>query len=315
MGLNINKAPQQVKESKVLRAPSSKIRVIKPEKGVYRPVVNICLMGIPGTGKTRAIAQAIELGAKVVMINTDTGQSGEETILSYLRTAGKEDLFYSNLIIIRVDDDDELSDFLAKPEKSFPEIYEFDPDILVWEGFSNWQQTKLYSKVGELYRETVEIANENSSKEKSVSTQRAEGLQLEMQDWGKIRNASIQRLEEFLNLNNKVTGREWVHLVTIHEAVETKMLKQENAPPVAMEQLSGRPLIQGAAKNLIGGGFTLSLRCREERGKYYYELSTTKTMGMSKNRGIALPEKFDADFVKVIDAIESSYNITLFKRG
>jgi hypothetical protein len=294
-------------DKKVLRAPAKNYRIIDPEEGEVVPQVNIALMGLPGTGKTKFVADLIERGAKVFTINTDPGGAGMETILSQFIKKDNLEKFKTNFREIQISDYDTLDEFLENPLKFYPKMWEFNPDFLVWEGFSNFQQTMLSEKIGELYRD----AAESSDKNKNVSETRAEGLKLEMQDWGMIRNGTIRRIEDFLQIKNPNKAA-FPKILTIHEAVETVTLKQENAPPKIEERASSRPALQGGAKNILGGGFSLILRTSIEGKRYFYE-NTTKTLGMTKNRGIDLPEgKFEASAETVINAIERSYGIKLF---
>jgi hypothetical protein len=293
-------------EKRVLRVPVKNYRIIDPEEGEVIPQINIALMGLPGTGKTKFIADLIELGARIFSINTDPGGAGMETILSQCLRNNNFEKFKTNFREIQISDYDTLDEFLENPEKFYPKIWEFNPDFLVWEGFSNFQQTMLSEKIGELYRDAVE-----NSSNKNISETRAEGLKLEMQDWGMIRNGTIRRIEDFLQIKNPNKSA-FPKILTIHEAVETVTLKQENGIPKVEERASARPALQGGAKNILGGGFSLILRTTNEGKKYYYE-NTTKTLGMTKNRGIDLPEgKFEASAKLVISAIEKSYGIKLF---
>ncbi|CAB4142452.1 hypothetical protein UFOVP434_11 [uncultured Caudovirales phage] len=307
-----NVLPAPEKQKNVLRAPAASWRVIDPEEEEFIPTVNIGFMGLPGTGKTKFLADLIEAGAKIFTINTDPGMVGEETILAQCIKNGTKDKFTKNFRGIRLSTYDLVNEFFENPLKFYPKLYDYAPDFLVWEGFANWQQTKLSEKVSELYVEEVEQSKSNS---KVISETRSEGFKYETQDWGKIRNGTVNGIEDFLMMKNAVTGKLFHHILTMHEAVETISVKTEGGLAKSEEKASGRPAVQGAGKNFLGGGFSLILRTVRDGDKFFYE-NSTKTLGLTKNRGIDLPSgKFPAEPMKIVEAIEKSYGITLFERS
>jgi len=307
-----NVLPPPTKSPSVLRAPKAEYRVIDPEEEEFKPTVNIGFMGLPGTGKTKFLADLIEAGAKIFVINTDPGMVGEETILAQCIKNGTKDKFVKNFRGIRLSTYDLVNEFMENPLKFYPKLYEFDPDFLVWEGFANWQQTKLSEKVSELYVQEVE---DSKSGNKTISETRSEGFKYETQDWGKIRNGTVNAIDDFLMMNNKATGKQIHHILTLHESVETIQIKTEGGMAKSEEKASSRPAVQGAGKNFLGGGFALILRTVRDGDKFYYE-NSTKTLGLTKNRGIDLPSgKFPAEPMKVIEAIERSYDVKLFERS
>jgi hypothetical protein len=303
---NVLSAP--VKNS-VLRAPNKNVRLINMEDEPYVPIVNLGFMGLPSTGKTKFLADLIEAGAKVFTLNTDPGGCGDETILAQCKRNGTLDKFKSNFRAIAISDYDTVQEFLENPAKFYPKIWEFSPDFMAWEGFSNFQQTQLSDKVASLYEESA-----SSSNKKEVVEARAEGLKFETQDWGLIRNSTIRRLEDFMQISNP-SGKPLHHILSMHENVETTQIKDANGLSRSEEKASGRPAIQGAAKSFLGGGFALVLRTIRDGEKYFYE-NSSKTLGLTKNRGINLPEgKFAAKPMDVIERIEDSYGIELFERS
>tara|TARA_R110000868_G_scaffold4119_17_gene25065 strand:- start:3609 stop:4577 length:969 start_codon:yes stop_codon:yes gene_type:complete len=303
-----------VPKSPVLRSPNKSVRIIDPEEDSFAPIVNIGLMGLPGTGKTKFLADLVEAGAKVFSINTDPGGCGEETILAQCVKNGTLDKFKTNFRGIAISDHDTIAEFFENPAKFYPKIWDFSPDFFAWEGFANFQQVHVSEKVSELYTESIEsakAANPNTKKEESSSV--SEGFKFEQQQWGMIRNGTIRRSEEFLQLKNP-SGKAIHHILTIHEGVESIQMKDANGQPKSEEKASSRPALQGAAKNFIGAGFAVVLRLTKEGNKYLYE-NSSKTLGFTKNRGIDLPEgKFPASAMELVRMIESAYATVLFTR-
>lgn len=308
----IQAKPAQViaTKSPVLRAPNKAVRIIDPENDTYAPVVNIGLMGLPGTGKTTFLADLIKAGAKIFVINTDAGGSGEETIVAKAIKEGWRDLFKTNFRAVNISDHESLQEFLDNPTKFYPSFYDFAPNFIAWEGFSNWQQTQLSEYVTQMYAESVA----NSTSNKTESTQRAEGLKFETADWGLIRNGTVRRIEDFLQMKNEKTGASIHHIVTVQEAVETITIKGDGGINKSEEKASSRPLVQGAGKNFLGQGLSVVLRLTKDGNKYLFE-NSSKTLGFTKNRGIDLPEgKFPADAMGLVRMIEKAYDTVLFTR-
>ncbi len=305
-----NTLPTPSRSTPVLRAPNKNVRIIDPEESDFVPVVNIGFMGLPGTGKTKFLADLIENGAKVFSINTDPGGCGEETILAQCIKNGTQEKFKKNFRAIAISDYDTLQEFLDNPLKFYPKLWEFNPDFIAWEGFANFQQVHLSEKVSEV---TEGLAADSKSN-KGVNEAVSEGFKFEQQQWGMIRNGTIRRNEEFLQLRNP-SGKPTHHILTMHEAVESIQIKDANGQTKSEEKASSRPAVSGAGKNFLGGGFALILRTTRDGNKFYYE-NSAKTLGLTKNRGIDIPEgKFPADPMMLVHSIEKSYGVKLFDRG
>jgi hypothetical protein len=305
-----NVLPPPTKPASVLRAPKAEFRIIDPEEQEYTPTVNIGFMGLPGTGKTKFTADLIEAGAKIFSLNTDPGGCGEETILAQCIKNGTKDKFIKNFRAVSISDYDTLQEFLENPLKFYPKLWDFNPDFLSWEGFANFQQVILSEKVSEIAEELAAESKNN----KNVSEAVSEGFKYEQQQWGMIRNGTIRRSEEFIQIKNP-SGKPLHHILTMHESVESIQLKDSNGQSKSEERASARPAVNGAGKNFLGGGFALILRTVRDGDKFYYE-NSSKTLGLTKNRGIDLPTgKFPAEPMKVIEAIERSYDVKLFERS
>lgn len=282
-----------------LRAPA-RIKIYDPANGEDKFDINVCLLGIPGTGKTEALAQCLLRGLRVFMINTDAGGTGHETIIGRLRAAGKQELL-NNLVVASLYNYDDFREFTQKPTGFYPKFYDFKPQVLAWEGFSNFQQNMVSEKTAEMYAMEVDP--------KKMKEVRAEGLKYEQQDWGVIRNATNSALDDFLSM--QVPGVDYLlRVATVHELIGSEKYEDSNKQMQTREILTKRPFIQGAAKNLFSPGFALSLRLVKKGENYTYEVNDD-SLGFNKKRAIDLPKSFPADFNKVIDAIEAAYGIKI----
>lgn len=249
--------------------------------------IKLAAFGIPGTGKTRAIRAFLECGMKVFVISTDVGGSGLGTVRLELNRANQAFLL-DNIVEYEFSDYESLADFIADPsilditakDGTIQSIYQFDPDIVCWEGFSNWQNNMLRTYVLSMQPGT-----------KQFSEARAEGMRAELQDWDSIKAGTNEKLDRFLKLHNKLTGKKWHKYVTCHEGEP-----REN--PLTGE--TGRdPMISGSARKNIAAGFDLVIRMSKgaegKNGKpsYVYEIESEKAM--TKTRGFELKAKLPAD--------------------
>src|SRR5262249_14955160 len=153
--------------------------------------IKICLYGDYGSGKTFALADLAEKhGLKMVVLTTDIGGDGLSTVVAELKDRGRLDLIDTNFIHVTLESYDQVSEFIDKPELYIPEIYDFDPDMIVWDGFSNFQ--KLY--VSDAVESDPEVIDRN-------------GDIITLKYWGKIQSVSTKTLHRFLTKHNPKTGK------------------------------------------------------------------------------------------------------------
>lgn len=281
----VKREAQGRKEIQVPRVSAARVRRgDEPDSNVA-----IMIFGVTGTGKTYSIVPLLLGGAKVLVLSTDIGSSGLLSVKIALRKQKPEAL--KNLVEIQLHSYQAVIDFLSNPESVFPEIYDFDPDWIVWDTFSSFQQIELSEMVGEM-----------TPVGKDPSAGRLAGLSFEQADWGMIRNSTVRVLDKFLSLNNKKSGKSWYKLVTAHEALR-------QVPGVSGEFREARePMIQGAAGKLVAGAFDLIIRTHTKSGgedgnpAFFYQVSPTD-LRATKNRGIVFPDEngkpqtvFPADF-------------------
>ena len=276
--------PQQ---NKFTPQPTTK-KKLKARKGTdENDYLKILAYGIPGVGKTNAISGLLRHNLRVFVCSTDFGGSGLRTVKANLRDKVE---CLDNLFEYEFQSYSEFSQFLQDPsiiDIDDQDIYSFNPDFLVWEGMSNWQQNMLDDYVLDM-----EPGTKNSSK------QRLEGLRAEQQDWDAIKRGTNRSLDTFLKLHNVKTGKSWHKYVTCHEGEA----KQDNLTG----ELRRDPLIQGGARSSIGGAFDLVIQMvktgSEDKTKYEYILSTPKAM--TKSRGFKFKPREEGDMYKLWQEIQ-----------
>lgn len=247
-----------------------------------------------GSGKTWVLKGLLEHGFKVLVVTTDVGGSGLAAVKIPMRLAGQGELIETLLAEVVLNDDNEFQSFLQEPKGFFPEIYDWDPDFLFWDGAASWQQVYLSDRIGE-----IPVG-------KDISAAVDSGLVFETPQWGMLRNGTFRGFHKFCSLHNRQSGKIWHKVVTCQEGVKSAQKKDGGM----VETKS--PLLQGAGGVLIGGAFDLIIRCKEvkQAGKdsnYLYQISNENNM--SKKRGFKLPAEMPADMFVLWKDIESQMGI------
>lgn len=255
--------------------------------------------GAWGTGKTLTVVGLLKHGFKVLVVTTDVGGSGTTSVKLSLRQEGHEDLL-DNLYEVVLNGDDEVQAFLSEPATFFPDIYAVDPDFLMWDGFSSWQQVDLSERIGGMPMERA--------RGKEISDAVESGLQFETPQWGMMRNATFRAIDRFCGLHNRATGKVWHKIVTSQEGYKSK---GDNTGGFSETKM---PLVQGAGGILMGGAFDLIIRTVKGRDandltKEVYKYQIQGEGSMSKNRGFKLPAVMDGDSYKLWSEIQAQLGI------
>lgn len=253
--------------------------------------VKVLFYGESGTGKTRVLKDLVKLGFKVLVISTDFGGSGLSTVRNELTDEGLKHLG-RNIIHADFPTYADIEDFLEHPEQyslpGYDNVYSFDPDWIVWEGFSGYQLHQVDTKVSGMTAQRGDGG-------KAISEQRLEGLRLEQTDWDAVKRATLRPLNNFLNLHNFKTGKAWHKYVTAHETEPTD------------KNPRWRPLLQGAAGKLLENAFDIIIETEKymmpgkagEPQKVGFRYKTCGHDIMTKSRGYNLLENEEADFSKL----------------
>lgn len=249
---------------------------------------NIQVFGPWGSGKTYMNIGALRLGMKVLAITTDFGHGGFETIYNYFADNPSEAHLLANFREVALDYEG-ITQFVRDPCSIFPDIYEFDPDLIFWDGGSAFQQVDLEEYIGSF----DPLRSEKKGGESAISEQRKTGLFLEQSDWSLVRNGTIRPIVRFLALHNERTGKRWSKVFTCAE--ESK--EDKNNPNAAKTG----PLMHTAARKIVGGGFDIILETvRKDYGdsSEYVYISRGADL-MTKQRGYGLPTEMPADFAEL----------------
>lgn len=255
---------------------------------------NVMLFGSQGVGKTFQVIMLLLKGYKVYLLVTDYAGSGVDSIYNWFSDHPEHAHLLDNLRIIdftRYESENGTSwkmfeQFIRNPGVADPEIYNFDPDILFWDGGSSFQQSDLEDYIG-----SMDPVRRDQGK--NVTEQRDQGLILEQSDWGMVKNGTLKPLIRFLKLYNEQTGKRWSKVVTFLEDEKAKYVnnkKEEGSETVG-------PLLHGAAREIASAGFSIALRVtKSEIGpNKSYKFENSGSNVMIKDRGFNVPAYGKAD--------------------
>lgn len=223
--------------------------------------IKIGLYGGPGMGKTFGLVDLIErYGLKILVVSTDVGGDGLSTVTAELKSRGRTDLADSHVYHVTLPTYEDFVEFTEKPELFFPEIYDAGIDVLVWDGYSGFQQYQVSE-----YVETLDTIYDR------------EGKLITNKYWGEIRNASVKNLNRFLYMHNRKTGQLWHKYVTLLVQDSAKEESLAAATSESERQKLAKdvktPFVQGSAAKLIEPAFD------------FFALATTRKIDDPQNAG------------------------------
>lgn len=284
--------------------PIKKPQVTKPKKQAKKlddpGYVKLGASGPPGSGKTRFLKGPLLLGQKVFLLSSDAGGSGSSTIRQELIREGHKAAL-ENLFEFEVSTSspyEDVADFLEDPaciDLDGKTIYDWDPDMIAWDGFSNWQMVHLDKYI-------LDFAPGTSNS----SEFRREGLKAEQQDWDAIKRATARHLGSFCGLHNVKTGKKWNKYVTFYEKPP-----EANSITGLIERTA---LIQGSIKNFTGGYFDVFFFCRKNKKKANadeganFDYLMESASHAVKTRGYKFNDIEEADPLKLWQKILSQMN-------
>jgi hypothetical protein len=293
----------EIKKPTPIAAPNSadvlsKIRAgsQKPRPSVRNPVedraagIKIMMYGMPGVGKTKALKGFMDSGLKVFCLETDLGGSGLVTIANEYAREGRLDYYEQHCRPLLLTDYEHVEEFLEKPELFDPGIYEWNPDMISWEGFSFFQTVMLDEHI---------LSIDALGKEGSVPQLREEGLFAVQPDWNAIRRDTMRKAHKFFAMRDNTRNKNWHKYITLQEGDPEKDEKGN-----VKQTYKKQPLLYTNAKTLIAGGCDLvcnavALPSADGKGtKFVYRTQASEKLS-AKNRGFDILPEEPADMEKL----------------
>ncbi len=283
------------------RAPRKLKNLDDEEATCFKQLV----FGPTGSGKTYLLVALLLHGYSIAVLSTDLGGDGLSTVKAELKRIDRRDLI-KNVHFITLETGEDINSFLREPADIVPDIYDYDIDFFVWDGFSSWQQIILPVSIGELASDKAS----SGSTVKNLAEVREEGLQFEIADWGVFKNYTIRGLDRFLKLNNRRTGKIWHKIVTCLEGIKGQTVKN-GALEQTIYKETREPMLQGSAVKLIGPSFDLILNTKKivDNGKASFKYI------VDKERGLNLGAEYPADMYKLWEIIVEQLSLKKDAKG
>jgi len=264
----------------VSAAKSPKMKMKKAGQDGDSRQINYLIFGESETGKTTTAAQLAAMGFKVFIIFTDLGDdNGISGAQVYANSKKNQAAFKENVAWVALSHED-VGKFLDDPDKLIEGFWEFSPDFLIWDGFSFHQQMNIIPEV-------EEDTNNDDSSEGSFET---------FKGWGKVKNRTIRTLCEFFGLRNP--GGKALHKIV---TTAVKYGSEKVGPDKTEVRAKHEPDVSGAASRFIRYGFDVVFETLRSGDKFEYALN----ISAATKRRFTLPEKMEADFVKLHNNVVS----------
>jgi len=251
----------------------------KPRPKAYRlkaednDAVKALLFGHSGTGKTFFLVGILLAGERVVVLSSDFGSNGLVTVKNELRKRGKLDLL-NNLVVVDVSTFDEIVGFFDNAIDYMPDLNDFNPTVIVWEGFTSFNVDILDEYILSM-----------APGADGAGEMRKEGWTHTKQDWQGHKRGTIRTLRRFLAWTPE-SGKKIHKLLTCLES------KPE------INELSSKtqrgPLVHGTGRDLMNVGFDVVMQTFKEETKetgviqHFYRFSGASDKFVVKSRGFDL---------------------------
>ena len=194
------------------------------------------------TGKTYIAARLLAEGYRILVLDSDMGGDGLLTVKEYLASVDKSALA-KNLLRIPLDYE-AAQGFFANPAKYVAEnagglkLWEdFNPDIVVWEGFGTFQQQDITE-----YAIGLSGGAKKDTDENAVSTL----------GYHYVQNITGQFVDDFLRLQNPLTGFTPHKILQAH--VDDRPVNAADGSKVAFDKIATTPTVEGGKPWLVGQG-------------------------------------------------------------
>jgi len=264
-------------------AKSPKLKIKKAGSDGEKRQINYLLFGEGETGKTSVAANLAASSHKVFVLFTDLGEdNGISGAQVYANLKKSSDLFKENVGWAPLSYE-EVNKFLDNPESIIEGFWEFNPDFIIWDGFSFHQQMNILPEV-------EEDINKGDSPEGKFDT---------YQGWGVTKNRTIRAIDNFLSIRNP-SGK------PLHKIVTTavKYGSEKVGPDKSEVRAKHEPDISGAASRIMRFGFDVVFETIRSGEKFEYAMN----ISAATKRRFSLPEKMEADFTKLHNNVLSQVN-------
>lgn len=273
------------------------MNVVMPRAGAGFEDNKLMIFGEPGSGKTNFLVSLVtQFDEKLLVVSTEQGGGGLSTLANGLAAASCPEKFHTNVFSIDLSDysqvvDVFLRDVDPKTGKKIPRLYahypelrDFRPTVLVWEGMTNFQGTQVNS---ELLGEKEMELNDNER----------------WAYWGTVKTTTSRVHSDFLSCTDP--DYQWHHILTVHEMED--VTRDSNGKVTKVNGV--KPEIAGGGARAVYQAYNLILNTMKTRKEdpvtkkvnttYTYRTQAKGSEDWEKCRGYDLEGAFAADAGKV----------------
>lgn len=258
----------------------------------------ILLFGPSASGKTFGLVDLIAHGERLLVISTEQGGNGLDTVRNELARRGTPELFEERVRILDPKTHEQTQRLFSKTKVDgkyqpqlyfdYPEIKDFRPTTLVWEGLTDFQDTQVHRHlVGD----------------QDIADVYADARHY----WGDLGKHTSLMHGDFLNLTDP--DYDWNHILTVHEkevwATDDKgnRVKGATKPLKITYKLSGSFDPKAAYDLVIRVRRDTKTDLSNPMGAplviHTYQVTAGAEKADVKKRGYDLPDEFPADMVRV----------------
>lgn len=263
------------KKAEIKRINRPRPQAKKMGKTKFRKVLGF---GLLGSGKTYLMDGPLELGERVFVASADFGGNGLVSVENAFAKKNLTTVYENNIMNVNLGNYEEVIEFFDQPILYAPDIVDFDPTVLFFDGFSTFNNDYI-----------------DEYSEDPDSGFRGLGDGDKFGHWYDVKRATLRGLRKFFAFTLP-NGKE------VHKIMTTLQAKPDTNEMTQKTEVM--PMIQGGAKEFTVGGFDVVLNCfrdEDENGKetFWYRFGGDGSKYAVKNRGFDLKGKMPADPVKL----------------
>ena len=248
----------------------------------------LMVFGDVGSGKTYAFADLVTSGERLLVVTTEEGGGGMITLANELARRGNGELYRTNVFVVTLYEYKSVLEAFkmvtnketGKKEpalyKYYPELREFAPTVLVWEGFTNFQTA---------------LADEEILGNDEMKIDAADGGRHGY--WGELLKISRRILQDFQSCSDP--DHPWDHVMTVHDAEDWEYVDNKKTKFLGL-----KPAVMGQAQKNLERAHDVILHLMKVEKKGPSGSSVNYLYEATKTRGHELPlGTFPADMKMV----------------
>lgn len=225
----------------------------RPKGGVGEANVatskKVAVWGPIGSGKTSVLLGPLVAGDRLLGLSTDFGGNGLLSVIEWCKAHDREDLL-QNIWNVDLTEYNDIEHFLKGNVQDFFEgdVESYQPTVCFWDGFTGAQ-------LGAVDRHILSFAG-GKTKDDDATGLREAGLALGIRDYSALLHITMWCLERFLALR--------IGNTTQHKIL-TCLEDKPKDDDYARAKAKIGPLLFGAARTMMGGGFDVVLQTEVKR--------------------------------------------------